>query len=78
MANANYICLLLDADCHVLTAQVVSQPDDNRAVAAVKLRAQEADAWGYEVWLNGRQVVSSYDCTHPPARIAEHARRQGL
>ncbi len=70
MGPANYICLLLDVDCHVLKAEVIPQPDDNRAIAAAMLRAQEIDAWGYEVWLKGRQVISSYDCKHPPARIA--------
>ena len=70
MASANYICLLLDMDGHVLTAELIRQPDDNRAIATAMLRAQELDAWGYEVWLKGRQVVSSYDCKHPPARVA--------
>ncbi len=67
---AQYVCLLLDPNCKVLSVEIIRAANDGMATLGAATRVQERRAWGYELWRHGRQVGALYDCKDPPARVS--------
>ncbi len=56
-----YLLVLLDPDCRVLSATSEEGQETSVIKRALDF-ARERGAWGYELWHDGRRIAAYYDC----------------